>query len=60
MRDEGERYGQKLIESGVKVTMKRYNGMIHLFYAMTDMFEDGHEVYELINSELRALEQRTV
>ncbi|WP_028549627.1 alpha/beta hydrolase [Paenibacillus sp. UNC451MF] len=56
LRDEGEQYGQKLIESGVKVTLKRYEGMIHLFYAMTDVFEDGHDVYTLIEKELRTLE----
>lgn len=43
---------QKLIDNGVLVTQKRYPGMIHLFYAMTNMFEDGHDVYHLINEEL--------
>lgn len=52
LRDEGERYGQKLIKDGVQVTHKRYAGMIHLFYALTDVFEEGHEVYALINEEL--------
>lgn len=55
LRDEGERYGQRLVESGVKVTQKRYTGMIHLFYAMTDVFEEGHDVYDLINRELQSL-----
>ncbi|CAG7637051.1 alpha/beta hydrolase fold domain-containing protein [Paenibacillus allorhizosphaerae] len=53
LRDEGERYGQKLIENGVKVTSKRYPGMIHLFYAMTDVFDDGNDVYDLIRQELQ-------
>ncbi|WP_282940196.1 alpha/beta hydrolase [Paenibacillus sp. RC67] len=56
LRDEGERYGQKLAESGIQVTMKRYEGMIHLFYAMTDVFEDGHDVYDLIARQLRTQE----
>ncbi|NOU85686.1 alpha/beta hydrolase fold domain-containing protein [Paenibacillus sp. LMG 31460] len=56
LRDEGEQYGQKLVENGVQVTQKRYLGMIHLFYAMTDVFEDGHDVYTLINEELRKLQ----
>lgn len=55
LRDEGEQYGQKLVENGVQVTQKRYLGMIHLFYAMTDVFEDGHDVYTLINEELQKL-----
>jgi acetyl esterase len=31
LRDEGEAYGRKLIEAGVKVTSLRYNGTIHDF-----------------------------
>ncbi len=53
LRDEGERYAQKLIENGIPVKLKRYSGMIHTFYALTDVFEDGHDVYSLISKELR-------
>ena len=31
LRDEGEAYGRKLLEAGVKATTVRYNGMIHDF-----------------------------
>jgi acetyl esterase len=31
LRDEGEAYGRKLDEAGVKVTCIRYNGVIHDF-----------------------------
>ncbi|MBK0404159.1 alpha/beta hydrolase [Adhaeribacter sp. BT258] len=31
LRDEGEAYGRKLDEAGIKVTCVRYNGMIHDF-----------------------------
>ena len=55
LRDEGERYSQKLTESGVQVMHKRYSGMIHMFYAMTDVFEEGHDVYTLIQEELYKL-----
>jgi len=52
LRDEGEQYGQKLLDGGVRVEMKRYAGMIHMFYAMTDVFEDGHDVYARIHEAL--------
>lgn len=29
LRDEGEAYGQKLVEAGVRVTMRRYTGVPH-------------------------------
>jgi len=29
--------------------------MIHCFYAMTDIFDDGHDVYVLIRSELQTI-----
>lgn len=52
LRDEGEHYARKLADNGVRVVSKRYAGMIHTFYAMTDVFEDGHDVYARINEEL--------
>lgn len=55
LRDEGEQYGHKLVEHGVQVTLKRYNGMIHLFYAMTDLFDDGEDVYQTIRRQLRSI-----
>jgi acetyl esterase len=55
LRDEGERYAHKLAAAGVAVTLKRYPGMIHCFYALTDLFDDGNDVYELIRKQLHAL-----
>jgi len=45
VRDEGETYGRRLAEAGVRVMLRRYPGIIHGFYAMTDLFDDGHSVY---------------
>jgi len=55
LRDEGEAYARKLAEHGVQVTLKRYPGMIHMFYALTDIFDDAADVYELIRKELTAI-----
>jgi acetyl esterase/lipase len=39
LRDEGEAYGRKLDEAGVKVTTLRYNGMIHDFGLLNGLAE---------------------
>jgi len=54
LRDEAEVYARKLREAGVAVTLKRYDGMIHGFVSMADMFEDGRAAQLLIAAELRA------
>ncbi|WP_353960481.1 alpha/beta hydrolase fold domain-containing protein [Ferruginibacter paludis] len=39
LRDEGEAYGRKLDEAGVKVTTIRYNGVIHDFGLLNGLAE---------------------
>ncbi|AVH72599.1 alpha/beta hydrolase [Nostoc sp. 'Lobaria pulmonaria (5183) cyanobiont'] len=39
LREEGEAYGRKLDEAGVKVTTVRYNGMIHDFGLLNGLAE---------------------
>jgi acetyl esterase/lipase len=39
LRDEGEAYGRKLDQAGVKVTTVRYNGMIHDFGLLNGLAE---------------------
>jgi acetyl esterase len=41
LRDEGERYGQRLQESGVPTTFSRYDGMIHGFLSFADFLNQG-------------------
>lgn len=55
LRDEGEQYGYRLVEHGTQVTLKRYKGMIHMFYALTDLFDDGEDVYKTIRQELQSI-----
>jgi acetyl esterase/lipase len=40
LRDEGETYGRKLDEAGVKVTTARYDGMIHDFGLLNGLAEE--------------------
>lgn len=41
LRDEGEAYGRRLQSVGVETTVLRFDGMIHGFYAMRDLFPDA-------------------
>jgi acetyl esterase len=41
VRDEGEAYGERLHDVGVETTIIRFDGMIHGFYAMRDLFPEA-------------------
>ena len=55
LRDEGEAYGRKLDEAGVKVTTVRYNGMIHDFGLLNALAElpTTRSLFEHAAAELR-------
>ena len=54
LRDEGEDYGKRLQEAGVTTMIKRYDGMLHGFYTMSDVLTDGQAALELSAAQLRA------
>jgi acetyl esterase len=52
LRDEGEAYAKRLIEAGVDVTAKRYDGQIHGFFA-NPAIDDGHEAARTAGAALK-------
>jgi acetyl esterase len=54
LRDEGEAYAARLRESGVEVTCTRYDGMIHGFFTMPHLLEQGREAVDQTVAALRA------
>jgi acetyl esterase len=46
VRDESEEYGQRLREAGVLTTIKRYEGVLHAFFVMTELAAPCKQVLE--------------
>jgi acetyl esterase len=44
LRDEGERFAERLERAGNVVTLRRYDGMIHGFFSMNAFLDDGKRV----------------
>jgi acetyl esterase len=42
LRDEGEEYGSRMLEAGVSVTIRRYQGMIHGFLRLGGVIDAAH------------------
>lgn len=46
LRDGGELYGQRLIEAGVPATVKRYDGMIHVFMHLSSIVPQADQALD--------------
>jgi acetyl esterase len=53
LRDEGEAYGEKLRKAGVPVTVTRYDGMIHGFFTMGGVLDQGKHAVAQASEALR-------
>jgi acetyl esterase len=54
IRDQGEAYAQRLRESGVPVSVKRYEGAIHAFFNLAGVVDSGKQAIEDAGQALRA------
>jgi acetyl esterase len=54
LRDEGEAYGRRLLQDGVTVIQKRYDGMIHAFLSLEWLIpEEARKAVEFIATQLK-------
>jgi acetyl esterase len=54
LRDEGEAYATQLREAGVPVQYSRYSGMIHGFFAMGEVMDQGKKAIQEAAANLRS------
>lgn len=59
LRDEGEAYATRLRDAGVAVTLTRYDGMIHGFFGLSGLLDQGQHAVRQAAAALRAAFRQT-
>jgi acetyl esterase len=54
LRDEAEAYARRLAAAGVPVELRRYDGVVHSFFLLPEIFDAGAEAMEFAARRLRA------
>ncbi|WP_433479331.1 alpha/beta hydrolase [Spirillospora sp. CA-142024] len=54
LRDEAEAYARRLAAAGVPVELRRYDGVVHSFFLLPEIFDAGAEAMEFAVRRLRA------
>jgi acetyl esterase/lipase len=55
LRDEGERYAERLGRAGVRVSHRCHPGMVHLFYGLGGVIPQARTAYGAMGTDIRAL-----
>ena len=55
LRDEGEAYGRRMEEAGVKVKLIRCNGMVHGFLSTIGLIKRASQYFEQVAEEIRSM-----
>ncbi|MFE0148657.1 alpha/beta hydrolase [Nonomuraea sp. NPDC059007] len=53
LRDEGERYAERLAKAGVAVESRRFDGAVHSFFGLPGLFDQAIEAREYVAERLR-------
>ncbi|MFL4473311.1 alpha/beta hydrolase [Paeniglutamicibacter sp. MACA_103] len=53
LRDEGEEYAQRLVEAGVPVVHRRWEGQMHAFFTMVNILPASAEAIDLVAGHVR-------
>jgi len=53
LRDQGEAYANRLVEAGVSVELRRYDGMFHGFFGMRDLLDSARVASDAAAGALR-------